>query len=100
MIDSEILLLNMCFDDIESYVGHIYKLQRAQWQNASQTEPSDDNISVAGHDAKGGKEKKKRRFVFKKRNNSPKKEKSEMPRVTSKFNNTHEGATNEYGVMQ
>ncbi|VDK33353.1 unnamed protein product [Taenia asiatica] len=81
LIDGEILLLNMCFDDIESYVGHIYKLQRARWQNS--TRPSDDNVSVSGVDSKG-KEKKKRRFIFKRRTGSPKnKDKNDMTRVTS-----------------
>ncbi|CDI97231.1 epidermal growth factor receptor kinase [Echinococcus multilocularis] len=83
LIDGEILLLNMCFDDIESYVGHIYKLQRARWQNPTRGGPSDDNVSVSGADFKG-KEKKKRRFIFKKRSRSPKnKDKNDMPRVTS-----------------
>ncbi|VDM16882.1 unnamed protein product, partial [Hydatigera taeniaeformis] len=81
LIDGEIILLNLCFDDIESYVGHIYKLQRARWQNS--TRPSDDNVSVSGVDSKG-KEKKKRRFIFKKRTGSPKnKDKNDMTRVTS-----------------
>ncbi|KAL5108460.1 Epidermal growth factor receptor kinase substrate 8-like protein 2 [Taenia crassiceps] len=79
LIDGEILLLNMCFDDIESYVGHIYKLQRARWQNS--TRPSDDNVSVSGADSKG-KEKKKRRFIFKRRSGSPK-NKNDITRVTS-----------------
>lgn len=83
LIDGEIVLLNMCFDDIESYVGHIYKLQRARCQNSARIDVADDNISVAGVDKKG-KEKKKRRFIFKKRTNSPKsKSKQDMPHVTS-----------------
>ncbi|KAM3188535.1 hypothetical protein ACTXT7_000089 [Hymenolepis weldensis] len=80
MIDSEIVLLNMCFDDIESYVGHIYKLQRARCLNSANS--ADDNVSVAGFDASS--KKKKRRFIFKKRTGSPKnKSRRDMTRVTS-----------------
>ena len=80
MVDAEILLLNMCFDDIESYVGHIYKLQRARSENSPRND--DDNISISGTKDKKGK--KKRRFIFKKRTSSPKsKERKDMPRVTS-----------------
>ncbi|KAM7533010.1 hypothetical protein Aperf_G00000127608 [Anoplocephala perfoliata] len=83
LIDGEIVLLNMCFDDIESYVGHIYKLQRARGQNSSRADVADDNISVAGVDKKG-KEKKKRRFIFKKRSGLSKSKSTEnIPRVTS-----------------
>ncbi|VDD75359.1 unnamed protein product [Mesocestoides corti] len=87
LIDAEILLLNMCFDDIESYVGQIYKLQRARWQNSTTACPSDDNVSVSGGDAKtkDKKAKKKRRFIFKKRSTSTsaRDPKDDMPRVTS-----------------
>lgn len=80
LIDSEIVLLNMCFDDIESYVGHICKLQRARCLNVGSA--TDDNVSVAGVDTNG--KSKKRRFFFKKRTESQKeKSKQNMPRVTS-----------------
>lgn len=87
LIDGEIVLLNMCFDDIESYVGHIYKLQRARSFNVGNA--TDDNVSVAG--VVMNSKKKKRRFFFKKRTGSLKdKSKQNMTRVTSNTSITSE----------
>nr|VZI43688.1 unnamed protein product [Spirometra erinaceieuropaei] len=57
LIDAEILLLNMCFDDIEGYVGHIVRLNRARSTSSLNKPTVDDNVSVAASDEKKKKKK-------------------------------------------
>ncbi|BHF73294.1 actin polymerization-dependent cell motility [Sparganum proliferum] len=79
LIDAEILLLNMCFDDIESYVGHIVRLNRARSTSSLNKPTVDDNVSVAASDEK---KKKKKRLVFRKRSTTKPKER-DLPKVLS-----------------
>lgn len=81
LIDAEILLLNMCFDDIEGYVGDIVRLKRARSVSSLNKPTVDDNVSIAAGDEK---KKQKKRFIFKKRSTAKPKDK-DLPKV---FSNT------------
>ncbi|VDN12342.1 unnamed protein product [Dibothriocephalus latus] len=85
LIDAEILLLNMCFDDIEGYIGHIVRLNRARSFNSLNKPTVDDNVSISGGD---DKKKKKKKLIFRKRSTAKPKEK-DLPKVLSKLNFLH-----------